>query len=125
MNELLQQPSAIAATMAALFILYLVLDKVAVPLLKARLAHNGKLPAAGHAAMKNGEFRCQRLRFEKRISTLEADHRNTAADVAALTGKLDTCIGGLAEISQKTAIIFERIEYMHNNRRKRNGDSEP
>jgi hypothetical protein len=112
-----------AALVATLFILYAVIDKVAVPLLKARLA-NGDTPDMAAAPGKGHVYKCEASKFESRISTLEAEMVDTRDDVSQLSGKLDTCVAGLADISQKTAVIYDRVEWMHKNRLKRNGDPE-
>jgi hypothetical protein len=120
LKNLLADPTALGLVMAALFVLYVVVDKVAAPLLKARLANGDHIPSNDdHPDL----FRCDAGKFESRISTLEAEMVDTRDDVSQLSGKLDTCVAGLAEISQQTAVIYERVEWMHENRRKRNGDS--
>lgn len=122
MNQLLQHPSAMAALLAALFILYVMVDKVIVPLLKSRLATSTDNPALDLPAGHVDGYRCQKLRFEKRISTLEAEMASMRQDVTELGVKLENVDAKVGDIGQKTAVIYERVEWMHNNRRKRNSD---
>ena len=109
-------PTETSAVMGTLFLLYLALDKMVIPLLRD---HLGKERNGAKHTHGDTEYICLARNFEPRITTLEAQLIDTRQDVIENTRRQGITADTLAKLAIDIRVIRERLDWIFRNRSKR------